>query len=498
MRDALLAQDPSGTLLADVALPPDASLELHLAAYFLAHHPFHPFLHLPTFAPHTAPRPLLLAVLSLGALSANKTLASRLHVASKTMVNARIDTDGFSSRTAPLWVAQTVLLNTAFAAWSGDPRGLEFACSVKSFLANLACGLRHELLRRPPRPPITLVPAEDGDWIKLEAMRRTYFAIYVFFANLTALFNFPPAIANAEPAAIALPCDESVWAGTAPLTPSLPPTFRAAIDMTLRRMPTRLSPFGRRVLASALFIDSWAARSAGLLFPPCPEQLDAALTSFRHVIRPDMTSPPPASTAAKADSTLCLVRAADAVWDLARLAFDLSPLEEALRSHEITEIVHALKAAATHLVRSVAATNSGSPAPPPEFLVAQAELAADVLFPHDGDGELPPGGIEDVLVGWKCAVYLTLWLRRLELDMASAGAAAADERELAVLRRLRRVQTFELRQEPPVERPANERVSVFVAWWWARKGAQQVVGGWGIRAVLREAASVYAAVVRSE
>ncbi|KAK9465694.1 hypothetical protein V1512DRAFT_265176 [Lipomyces arxii] len=480
LEETLLSLDQSGSLLRDTALPTDRELTYYLMTYMTAHHPFHPFIHLPTFSPQNTPRPLLLAILSLGALPSNKELASRLHVSSKMMVNSRIDTDGFSSRSAPLWVTQTVLLNTAFAAWSGDPRGLEFACSVKSFLANMVSGVRFEIFQRSPKPPITNSVSEDDEWIKSEAMRRTYFAVFVFFGELTAFFNFPPTIPNSEPEVIMLPCDEDLWNGTRSISQSSDVIFRTGMEYVLKGQHVRCSSFAKRVLATGMFIECWASRSGGLLFAARTDQLDGVLSSFSRVIHADIVG--------------CLNRASEATWKLARMrvvAIDLTTIEEALRYHDVSEIVHAVRTCASRMTQSR------------ESLMIAAELAFDVLFgPQQEDAV---GGIEDVIVEWECALYLMMWVRRVEHDMAVVSGEAglfihaADERELDVLQRLRSVQERKLQSDLSEEMIHGEnRLSVFIGWWWSRHGAKDVAGGWGIRSVLREAIGLYSEVVRRE
>ncbi|KAK7202491.1 fungal-specific transcription factor domain-containing protein [Myxozyma melibiosi] len=493
LRETLLSLDPSGAVLADTLLPTHNDLAGHISTYFCIHHPFHPFIHLPTFVPHNTPRPLLLAIVSLGALPSAKEIASRLHVASKMMVNSRIDTDGFSSRSAPLWVSQTVLLNTAFAAWSGDPRGLEFACSVKSFLANLAAGLRFELFRRSPKPPITNSASEDDEWIKLEAMRRTYFAIYAFFAQLTAVFNFPPSIPNSEPANVTLPCDEEVWNGTTAVPSTPVSTFRAGLDHVLNGQPLRCSPFASRVLASAMFIECWAATSAGLLFTPRLDQLDSLLSSYIRVVR--------------TDSTGCLLRAAEATWKLARMRIvgvDLSLVAESLRYHDVGELVHILRGISSQFSRLPRTHPAISTAAAPDRLALAAEISCSVLFTDSAQAPQGAGGIDDIVVEWECALFLMIWVRRLEHDMGvtqhSTGlySRAPPERELEVLQHIRSFQAEDRRRYPREKVDPDERLSVFVGSWWSRHGAANVLGGWGIRSILREAVGSYADLIRAE
>ena len=59
-------------------------------------------------------------------------------MSSKVLVNNFIARHHeFNSRNCPLWTTQTLLLNMVFASWSGDPKGLDWACSIRDLLANV-------------------------------------------------------------------------------------------------------------------------------------------------------------------------------------------------------------------------------------------------------------------------------------------------------------------------------------------------------------------------
>ena len=110
-----------------------------LASFFNLFHHHLPFLHPESFKPVEVPPPILLAVLSIGALyNFNEEQAYMLHIGSKRLVNQFLQNkESFSSRKCPLWMMQSTLLNMIFASWSGDAKGLEWACSIKSLLANV-------------------------------------------------------------------------------------------------------------------------------------------------------------------------------------------------------------------------------------------------------------------------------------------------------------------------------------------------------------------------
>jgi Fungal specific transcription factor domain len=122
-----------------ISLPSTESINLHLSTYFNLFHHHLPFLHPATFTPSTAESALLLAVLSIGALyNFDQEQAYVLHHGSRRLVNEFLQNkDNFDSRKCPLWTMQSTLLNMLFESWSGGPQGLEWACSIKSLLANV-------------------------------------------------------------------------------------------------------------------------------------------------------------------------------------------------------------------------------------------------------------------------------------------------------------------------------------------------------------------------
>jgi len=110
-----------------------------LESYFKLFHHHLPFLHLESFDTSQVSPALLLSVLSIGALySFNQDKAFMFHIGSKMLVTQFLQNkESFSSRKCPLWTMQSTLLNMIFASWSGDPKGLEWAGSIKSLVANV-------------------------------------------------------------------------------------------------------------------------------------------------------------------------------------------------------------------------------------------------------------------------------------------------------------------------------------------------------------------------
>jgi hypothetical protein len=137
--DNIKQYDSENALLETFHLPSLNTLNRLLKTYFDLFHHHLPFLHPATFNPTEVSAPLLLAVLSIGALYIfDQDQAYMLHIGSKVLVNQFLQNkENFSSRKCPLWTMQSTLLNMIFSSWSGDPKGLEWACSIKSLLANV-------------------------------------------------------------------------------------------------------------------------------------------------------------------------------------------------------------------------------------------------------------------------------------------------------------------------------------------------------------------------
>ena len=132
-------EDAGGEIPAAFTLAHWRDANEYLGTYFALFHHHLPFLHPESFDAAAAAPALLVAALSIGALYAlDQERAFQLHVASKVLVNRFLQgKEEFSSRKCPLWLMQATLLNMIFASWSGDRQGLEWACSIKSLLANV-------------------------------------------------------------------------------------------------------------------------------------------------------------------------------------------------------------------------------------------------------------------------------------------------------------------------------------------------------------------------
>jgi len=413
--------DSEGALEGTFRLPQISVLNRYLSTYFNFFHHHLPFLHPASFNPGTVSAPLLLSVLSIGALyTFEQDQAYMLHIGSKVLVTQFLQKkDNFSSRKCPLWMMQSSLLNMSFASWSGDPKGLEWACSIKSLLANMVAGNRYELkLRSEAREGRQ--PSHE-EWIEDEGCRRTYFAVYIFFGLLTMTYNHTPAISFNEFDSLELPSSETLWnleaadndSWTESLTASTIITFREAHDALFQGETARYSAFATRVMINALFLEVWYHKRS-------PEALQDVVTEYKLRLALDtwemsleLCEPETVVVQLSAPHKgHPLIFNAMAMYrnTRARLLVDLKTIQEALRYHDSYEVAAAMTHARDKVKRSQEMLN-----------VIQAcfdciEVAALQGIRWVARTSATNWSIEHPLCGLDLIVILSLWLWRVEHD----------------------------------------------------------------------------------
>ncbi|KAL2819142.1 fungal-specific transcription factor domain-containing protein [Aspergillus granulosus] len=440
-RDMILERirnaDALGVLPESFQLPTTAALNKYLSTYFNLYHHHLPFLHQESFKPTTASTPLLLAVLSIGSLyTFERQHAFMLHVGSKMLVNQFLQhKDNFDSRKCPLWAMQSTLLNMVFESWSGDPKGLEWTCSIKSLLANMVAGNRYQLkLRtdaREGRPPTR------EEWIEDESCRRTYYAVYIFFGMLTLTFNHTPAMSFDEFDNLELPSSESLWnldvadeeSWRRSLASSNTMTVREAHDCLFQGEQTRYSAFATRVLINALFLQVWNhKRSFEALQDVVTEyKLRLALETWENsleVCEPE-TIVVPLSTPQNGHP---LIFNSMAVFrnTRARLEVDLKSIQEALRYHSSYEVAAAMTVAREKVKRSQEMNKVI------KSCFECIEIAAIRGINWVAKTSATNWSVEHPLCGLDLMVILSLWLYRLEHD-----EEPATEAEMAIYNKVR-------------------------------------------------------------
>lgn len=420
-------------------LPGLGSLNRYLSTYFGLFHHHLPFLHPASFNPMKVSPPLLLAVLSIGALYAfDQDQAYMLHIGSKVLVNQFLhNKENFSSRKCPLWTMQSSLLNMVFASWSGDPKGLEWACSIKSLLANMVAGNRYELkLRQEARGASKPTRSE---WVEDEGCRRTYYAVYIFFGLLTLTYNHTPAISFNEFEDLQLPStealwnlqvsDEASWQDSLKASPAV--TFMESHDNLFQGQTLRYSAFGTRVMINALFLEVWYHKRS-------PEALQDVVTEYKLRLALEtweksleMCEPEavvvPLSAPHKGHP---LIFNAKAMFRnaRARLEVDLKAVQEALRYHDPYEIAAAMSNARDRVKRSSEMIKVIEECYNCiETVVVQGVRWVARTSPTNWSVEHP-------LCGLDLMIILSLWLYRLEHD-----EEPATEEELVMYNKIRQL-----------------------------------------------------------
>jgi hypothetical protein len=452
-------------------VPNLASLNRYLATYFGLFHHHLPFLHPASFRPTEVAPALLLAVLSIGALYAfDQDQAYMLHIGSKVLVNQFLQNkENFSSRKCPLWTMQGSLLNMIFASWSGDPKGLEWACSIKSLLANMVAGNRYELkLRQEARAGTQPTRAE---WVEDEGCRRTYYAVYIFFGLLTLTYNHTPAISFNEFEDLQLPSSEGLWnfkvsdeeAWQEQLQASPGITFMVAHDNLFQGETLKYSAFATRVMINALFLEVWYHKRS-------PEALQDVVTEYKlrlaletwekslELCEPEVDTVP-LSAPHKGHP---LIFNAKAMFRnaRARLEVDLKTVQEALRYHDPYEVAAAMSNArdkvrrSSEMIKVIQECYNCI-----ETAVRQGVRWVARTSPTNWS-------IEHPLCGMDLMIILTLWLYRLEHD-----EEAASEEEGAMYMKIRSL--FETESENPLA----GQLSSTVAGLWGSMLSEVVVWG---------------------
>ncbi|KAH9883571.1 hypothetical protein F4778DRAFT_628599 [Xylariomycetidae sp. FL2044] len=477
--DNIRAQDIVHAIPEGFGVPNLGSLNRYLATYFGLFHHHLPFLHPASFNVTQVSPALLLGVLSIGALYAfDQDQAYMLHIGSKVLVNQFLQNkENFSSRKCPLWTMQSSLLNMIFASWSGDPKGLEWACSIKSLLANMVAGNRYELkLRQDGREGAQPTRAE---WIEDEGCRRTYYAVYIFFGLLTLTYNHTPAISFNEFEDLQLPSSEALWNSKVTddagwqeqlrVSPAI--TFMVAHDNLFQGEVLKYSAFATRVMINALFLEVWYHKRS-------PEALQDVVTEYKLRLALetwekslDLCEPEadavPLSAPHKGHP---LIFNAKAMFRnaRARLEVDLKTVQEALRYHDHYEVAAAMSNARDRVKRS-------------SEMIKVIEECYNCIETAVRQGvrwvaRTSPTNwsIEHPLCGMDLLITLTLWLYRLEHD-----EEAASEEEMAMYHKVRML--FDKESQGSLN---SQQLSATVARLWGSMLDEVVV--WGITRIMGE------------
>lgn len=208
------------TIPQDFLLPSRHTMTRYITTYFTGFHRHLPFIHFPTFSIAKCPAELLLAIATIGAISAfdthNAVMLFRTALAiSKERVRQRKEEQHnmilLAERTPreraqrfyPLPLAQALLILMAMATWGNSEAIFDEAIGIQNILVNF---VRAEKL-------LDSQTSDDSTWdiwIEEEGFRGTVVIIFCFLIFHTIVYDIPPPILNSE-VNICLPSREKDW-----------------------------------------------------------------------------------------------------------------------------------------------------------------------------------------------------------------------------------------------------------------------------------------------
>lgn len=221
-------------------LPSRHTMTRYITTYFAGFHRHLPFMHLPTFSGPECPVELILAMASIGAISAFDTSnaiglfrtalgisTERLRMRKEqrrdmvfctgkasvpdTLPGTRLSAETVHSQLSsppsrydPLPLAKTLLILMAIATWGNSHAIFNEGLEIQNMLINY---IRSEELLDPQTPR----GSTWAIWSEEEGFRRTIAIIFCFCIFHTIIYDTPPPILNSE-LKIRLPSREKDWA----------------------------------------------------------------------------------------------------------------------------------------------------------------------------------------------------------------------------------------------------------------------------------------------
>ncbi|GAD95869.1 conserved hypothetical protein [Paecilomyces variotii No. 5] len=201
-------------------LPSRHTMTRYITTYLTGFHRHLPFIHSPTFSVAKCPLELLLAMATIGAISAFDTnnatmlfrttltisqerIRQRKEQRHNMMFLAEVAPSEQSHRFDPLPLAQALLILMAMATWGNSEAIFDEAVGIQNILVNFVRTER--LLESQVSEGSTWV-----SWVQEERSRRTVAIIFCFLIFHTIIYDIPPSILSSE-LNIRLPSREKDW-----------------------------------------------------------------------------------------------------------------------------------------------------------------------------------------------------------------------------------------------------------------------------------------------
>ncbi|KAK4937701.1 60S ribosomal protein L33B [Elasticomyces elasticus] len=415
-------------------MPSCMGLERYITAFFDAYLIHAPCVHVPTFKAEMTQPSLLLAMAAIGAIyHEEKDVATQLHRAARLSILNQMERTSFTSKGRPTWILQSLLFTMVFGVWRDDFDAVQEALAFESNLAHI----------------VRYVNSSDGswvadtqdlclsweEWIELESAKRTKFAIYTFFNDLTMAYNVPPVLTNSE-IEMDLPCHDSTWtADSAMLWATHRTTSTVFFQSTLRNLmsgsdaqSTGCTTFGCHVILSALLQQIWQSRQAESHsedFRACGK-LEAALESWQLMAA---KSEPEGSSGTKWKSALSYDSVAMLRLAYVMLCVDISRLKTVICRQDVQEIAQAMSSHYSNTPRSRIASKAALFAIHAFRRIVKAGVN---VVARRGFLDVSP---QSYLSWFDCCLFVSKWLQMLESTQHARPLTRDEQRTHNLVRR---------------------------------------------------------------
>ncbi|KAJ5677040.1 uncharacterized protein N7477_002673 [Penicillium maclennaniae] len=264
-------------------VPSSKLLQGFLTSFLDCYYRHQPFIHLPTLSAANTPSPLILGMCCIGALyRLDRRRAERLYTLGTESIASDVRAFLKFSAELPLWVGQTKMLLTAYAALSGDKALAGSVMEDNGFFTLLYGKTRVALAAQDP--DITKMTWDV--WIRRESSKRLLGGIYVASTVHLIIWDINPYVNTSHDLEIEVLHEESLWnaktgAEWADLTANQPrQDYRTLKDGLASIMSDskpdspritacRLSPFTAHLLMHAVVVHVWQlVQVAQTLSPP--------------------------------------------------------------------------------------------------------------------------------------------------------------------------------------------------------------------------------------
>ncbi|KAL1614309.1 hypothetical protein SLS54_009876 [Diplodia seriata] len=279
------------------AIPRGKELERLIEAYISCFHCHFPIIHIASLDLAAAPGPLVLSICVIGALyRLDRRRAVQLHNMASSSLHRAVS-NHTSTAARPLWVVQSCLLLSMYAAFSGQPAAVMSTVEKMGFF-KIECQLRRTTLQKSARQTAN---ACWDEWILRESAKRLLCGIFIMSNLFSVTYGTTPMFAIEQDLSFEIPSEEKLWdARTAELwedarasssAPAAQMTLRETIVTTLfnrqedvGKGPSQVSGFTALLITHAANVHMWSILQFVQSFaPPLAHEILAA--TFSSLVR---------------------------------------------------------------------------------------------------------------------------------------------------------------------------------------------------------------------